>query len=125
MSHIEPRIPLESLDPGEGDPGYWLRFQSQVMAAVGPALIGRRGGRLTLGDAVLSWSRICVPLAVAAAACAMFLLIQSPEPEVLVTAGVEEFLVDLQLEGEAPLPSFFHTEETVDRDVILLAVEGI
>jgi len=125
MSHIEPRIPLEALDPGEGDPGYWLRFQVQVMEAVGPALAGRRGGRLTLGDAVLSWSRICVPLSVTAAACAMFFLVQSPEREVRITAGVEEVLVDLQLASGAPLPAFFLTEETVDRDIILLALEGI
>jgi hypothetical protein len=125
MSHIEPKAPLEVLDPGQADRGYWLRYQSQVMEAVAPALAARRGTRLTLGDAVLSWSRYFVPLAVTAAACAMFVLMRNPEADLPVSTGVEDFLVEAQQEGEAPLPAFFLTEEVVDRDVVLLAVEGL
>jgi hypothetical protein len=125
MSHIEPRVPLEALDPGESDSGYWLRFQSRVMESVGVALARRRDRRLTLGDAVLSWSRYFVPLAVTAAACATFFLVRNPTPAVQVSTGIEDFLVSLQQEEEAQLPAFFRTEEVVDRDVVLLAVEGL
>lgn len=125
MSHIEPKVPLEVLDPGASDPGYWNRFQNQVMEAVRPALAARWDRHLTLGDAVMAWSRYAVPFAIAAAACAALVIISEPAPAVQVAAGVEDFLLDAQREEASPLPAFFHTEEVVDRDVILLAVEGI
>lgn len=125
MSHIEPKISLEVLDPGAADPGYWGRFQSQVMETVRPALAARWDRSLTLGDAILAWSRYVVPLAVAAAACAALFLMRDPVPDVQVAVGVEDFLLDLQRTEASPLPSFFHTEEVVDRDIVLLAVEGI
>jgi hypothetical protein len=125
MSHIEPKVPLELLDPGSADPGYWLRFQNQVMEAVRPALARRWDRSLTLGDAVLAWSRYVVPLALAAAACAALFLMRDQAPDVRVAVGVEDFLLDIQRTEASPLPSFFHTEEVVDRDIVLLAVEGI
>jgi len=125
MSHIEPEVPLAALDPESRDPGYWHRFQQQVMESVSPVLARRREVRITIGDAVLSWSRYFVPFALAAAASAGIFLARAVDNDVLAVAGVEEFLVTLQQNGEAPLPAFFLTEEAVDRDVILLAVEGI
>lgn len=125
MNHIEPGVPLEVLDPGEGDPGYWTRFQGRVMESVAPALAARRGARLTIGDAVLSWSRFFVPLAISAAACAVLFLLQHPASEVRTVAGIEEFLRSTQEEGGTPLPEFFLMDNPVeDRNIILLAVEG-
>ena len=124
MSQVEPRVPLEILDPGYRDPGYWQRFQNRVMEAVRPHLAYRRRAQVTMGGVMLSWSRLILPVTVAAAVVvAVFLSQQAPAPEVENIAGVEEVL-GFPADGEEPLPSFLHSDEAVDRDVILFAVEG-
>ncbi len=123
MRKIEPRAPLEVLDPAYGDPGYWQRFQNRIMDALRPQLVARRERRVTVESVMLSWSRLVVPATVAAAAVAGALLL--PQPRALETeevAGVEE-VIGIPADGEAPLPSFLHSDEVVDRDVVLLAVE--
>lgn len=123
MNDLEPRVPLALLDPGHGDPGYWWRFQRAVMDAAEPVLASRRSARVTVGSVMVSWSRMILPATAAAAVVAiLFVLGEGPgapmEPLVSV-ADVLEFPTD----GEDPLPSFLHSDEAVDRDVVLFAVE--
>ena len=67
MSEMEPGVRLEILDPGYRDPGYWQRFQIQVMKAVRPHLAYRRRTQVTMGGVMVSWSRLILPATVAAA----------------------------------------------------------
>ena len=123
MSEMEPGVRLEILDPGYRDPGYWQRFQIQVIKAVRPHLAYRRRTQVTMGDVMVSWSRLILPATVAAAAIAGAVLVrQTQAPEAQDVAGVEEVL-RLPADGEEPLPSFLHSDEVVSRDVILFAVE--
>jgi len=37
MNHIEPKVPLDDLDPGLlEDPGYWMRTHARIMQGVLP-----------------------------------------------------------------------------------------
>jgi hypothetical protein len=124
MSDIEPRLPLAPLDPGHDDPGYWGRFHGRVMGAAASRLQARaRTARLTIEDMLLSWSRMVVPGAAAAAALAGFLFLAEPAPhdgEVLL--GVEDLL---RLEAErGGVPTFLTANAPLDREQFLVAIEG-
>ena len=123
MSEVEPGVQLEILDPGCRDPGYWPWFQSRVMEAARPHLAYRRRNQVTMESVMLSWSRLILPVTVAAAAVAAAVLVrESRLPESEDIAGVEEVL-GFPADGEEPIPSFLHSDEAVDRDMILFAVE--
>jgi hypothetical protein len=123
MSQIEPRVPLDILDPGQADSLYWDRFQRRVMTAVRPHLSRRRDTRVTVERVMLSWSRLVLPVAVAAAIGAVVLARESSLQEVDEIVGLEEVL-EVPDDGAEPLPTFLHSDEVVDRDILLLAVEG-
>jgi len=122
MNHIEPKVPLDELDPARDDPGYWMRAHARIMQAVQPRLefLARQE---TMGDVLLSWGRLVVPFAGAAAAIAALVLFQPVAVDDLpALAGLEEWLQ--QPPGvEEPLPAFLHGEVTVDRDMVLFAME--
>lgn len=123
MNDRETRVPLGVLDPGCGDPGYWWRFQKRVMDAAQPVLAHRRRARVTVGGVMASWSRMILPATLAAAVVAMlFLFGEGPAVQSESLASVEDVL-GLPTDGEEPLPSFLHSDETVDRNVVLFAVE--
>jgi hypothetical protein len=123
MIDIEPQVPLSALDPERHDPGYWARFHARVMDAARPGLARRGRVPLTVGDALLSWSRLALPLAATAAAVATLLLVRAPRIEDLgEVAGLEEFLHQA-IDAEIALPSFLYDDTEVDRDMVLLAVE--
>lgn len=123
MSHLEPKPPLELLDPGYEDPGYWRMFQWCVMEAARPHLARRRRAHVTVGSVMVSWSRMILPATVAVAGVALLLLFGgSSLSEVENIVGVEEVL-GVPADGETPLPSFLHSDESVDRDAVLFAVE--
>lgn len=119
----EDRVPLEPLDPGFGDAGFWMRFQDRVMRAAAPELARRRWGpELTVSQVVLSWGRMLVPVSVAAAIFASVFLLQedaaplSPEVE-----GIEELLLGAVDDDE----EFFvlNADEPPDAAAIILAIE--
>jgi hypothetical protein len=123
MSDIEPIVDLGALDPASHDSGYWTRFHARVMDSVGPHLALRKRAPITVGDALLSWSRLVVPFAAAAAVIAGLLLFQTPEADDLAdVAGLEELLQQAN-DGEVALPSFLYRDAEVDRDMVLLALE--
>lgn len=83
---------LQSLDPADHDPQYWLRFRSWVMTEAVDELARRRMMvELTVGDVLASWSRALVPTALAAAIAAVALTSGQPAQEAV---GVEELLVE-------------------------------
>ena len=128
MSQTEKWAPLEILDPGHGDPSYWRGFQDRVMSRVRPNLARRRGTpgvrgeEITLGSVMLSWSRLILPTT-AVAVAVVFLLF---EPSVSRFRGGFRSRRSScsSLEGEEPFPTFLYSDEAVDRDVVLFAVEG-
>ena len=121
MNGNEPRVPLEVLEPGDSDPTYWDRFQLRVIEAARSTLSHRRRASVTLGGIVVSWGRLILPLAAAAGLSAL-LVSGGTDPSSQGIAGVEEVLEPP--DGEEPLPSFLHSDELVDRDLVLFAVEG-
>ena len=122
MNHIEPKVPLDELDPGLDDPGYWMRTHARIMQAVQPRLqfMARQE---TMGDVLLSWGRLVVPFAGAAAAVAALAVFRPVAVDDLTAvAGLEEWLQQ-PTGAEEPLPAFLHGEGTVDRDMVLFAME--
>lgn len=79
-SYPDREASFEALDPGWGDPGYWDRFQDRTLALLEPELARRRraGERITVSEVVTSWSRTVVPVAMAAAAAALMVLLTHP-----------------------------------------------
>jgi hypothetical protein len=124
MSDIEPKLPLELLDPGCDDPQYWERSHARIMRAAQPHLAQRAAARSeTMGEILLSWSRLVVPVTMAAAAVAGLILLQPLEDESPASvAGLVEVLHQPD-SGEPPLPYFLHEADVVDRDMILFAME--
>lgn len=87
---------LEFIDPAAGDPNYWLRFQSWVMARAGHELARRRMmADLTIGEVLSGWARAVVPVAMVAAVVAAFVLLR-PTP---VTAPARVTVEDLLVAG--------------------------
>jgi hypothetical protein len=122
MSDIEPRLPLGSLDPATGDPGYWERFHDRVMKAVAPELARRRALPLTVSGLLLSWSRLLVPGAAAAAVVAGLLLMPPVDAE---EAGFL-FAVEDILRQEAvmaDLAPVFLASEAATEDLFIVSVE--
>lgn len=71
----ETRASLELVDPGYRSPGYWRRFHAAVMERAAFELARRRRLARESVAAVLSgWSRRLIPVAVAAAAVAVFVI---------------------------------------------------
>ena len=96
MSKInEERIPLDSLDPGSQDAGFWLRFHGRVMDAAQAELARRRMvGELSVLDVVFAWRRALVPMALLAAALAGILMMDSEPEESVRVVALEEFLTE-------------------------------
>jgi hypothetical protein len=96
MNKTDKRLALESLDPGHQEPGFWLSFQSRVMADARDELARRRMlGGASVVDVVFAWRKTLVPLALMAAALAGILMGgagSSEEPVQMV--AVEELLTE-------------------------------
>jgi hypothetical protein len=123
MRDVETKVELGALDPEAHAPGYWDRSHARVMQAVRATVPGWAERPVTLGDALLSWSRLAVPIAATAAALATFVLLRPAANDDLAgVAGLEEVLFQPG-DGTPPLPSFLLEEEFVERDMILLAME--
>lgn len=125
MNDIEPHVPLGEMDPGRHDPGYWARFHARVIEAAGPALRRRAElSRITMGDVLLSWSRLLVPgTLVAAAAAGVLLLVPDLAEEPAPLLGFEEIL---HLEAaRTDFPMHLTSLDALDGESVLVAVEGI
>jgi hypothetical protein len=123
MNNIEPRFDLTPIDPGDRDPYYWERFQHAVMRQAVPALARRsRRGRATVGGVLTAWSRLIVPVAVAAAAVAgVFFLPQVDDetaPAVQAPVAAQPAYMDAD-----PMPAFLVSEGEPDLRAILFTLD--
>jgi len=114
MNALGDRVPLEPLDPGASDPGFWVRFHARVMDQA-VAELARRQAQAEIGiaEVVFAWRRTLVPLALMAAALAGILLVSQEEPPASFSPiALEEALTqDLVLE---PIPSVLGRGEAMD-----------
>jgi hypothetical protein len=123
MIDIEPKVPIEDLDPERHSAGYWTRFHATAMDSARPHLLRRRGAPVTVGDILLSWSRLVLPFTATAAAVAALLLVRAPEfDDLSEVAGLEE-LLHQNSNADVSLPDFLYRDAEVNRDMILLALE--
>ena len=75
MENEERIAALEVMDPGHGHPGYWDRFRARIMERAVFEL-ARRGelARESVAAVLSGWSRSLIPVALAAAVIAAFLV---------------------------------------------------
>ena len=95
MSEFNERVPLEALDPGSRDPGFWLRFHNRVMDRARVELSRRRmAAELSVVDVVFAWRRALVPMALLAAAMAGILLMSHEPEEPVQLVALEDVLTE-------------------------------
>ncbi len=117
------RIPLDVLDPGTEDPGYWDRFHGAVMARAEDELARRRaGGRLTVTEVVFGWRRALVPVALMAAALSGLLLARDRTGEEPPSLAIEEALTG-DMDGP-PIPVRLAGADDVEGAALLVSVGG-
>jgi hypothetical protein len=122
VKELEPKVSLDALDPGADDPGYWPQFRRGVADRAGPLLAERRrASHVTLEGVVYAWGRWVLPAVAAAVLAALLIGRATPSVQGDSVAGVEEILEEPS--GAERLPSFLHSGEDLDREMVLLAVE--
>lgn len=102
MSNVEGNDALRALDPESRDAGYWSGFRRGVMdRAMGELARRREAVRLTIPGVLSGWSRSLIPVSIAAAAVAGFMVLaeraSQPDPPPL---ALEEILNE-ETEGGA------------------------
>ncbi|MFC1575928.1 hypothetical protein ACFL5A_04735 [Gemmatimonadota bacterium] len=123
MKDLEHRVPLEPLDPGSSDSGFWVRFHATVMDRARLELARRQvNGDLSIAEVVFAWRRALVPIALLAAALAGVLLISQEEPlSPLPPVALEEVLMQ-DLSAEA-MPAVLGSQAELD-ETAFLAMAG-
>ncbi len=114
MDDLSDRIMLKQLDPGDRDPGFWVRFHARVMDGSRGELARRRmEGELSIAEVVFAWRRALVPTALLAAALAGILLLsQGPPPVQSQSVALEDALVEDI--GWDPIPTVLARETELD-----------
>jgi len=123
MKELKPRVPLEPLDPGSSDPGFWVRFHATVMDRARHELARRRvNGDLSIAEVVFAWRRALVPMALLAAALAGVLLMSQEESvSPLPPMALEDALMqDLSTD---PIPTVLGSEAELD-ETAFVAMAG-
>jgi hypothetical protein len=123
MSEFNERVPLEALDPGSRDPGFWLRFHNRVMDRARAELSRRRmAAELSVVDVVFAWRRALVPMALLAAAMAGILLMSHEPEEPVQLVALEDVLTEgLNL---LPTTAVMSGETTVQQALFAAAEDG-
>jgi hypothetical protein len=124
MSESNDRLPLEALDPGKSDPGYWDRFHGLVMDQAADELQRRRlAGDMGIADVVFQWRKALVPVALMAATVAGIFVAGTAEPAAeFAPVALEEALWG-DLEGD-PIPAVLQPGEEVDQFALLASAGG-
>ena len=123
MTDLGERIPLQPLDPGSDDPGFWVRFHTQVMRLAEGELARRRlTGELSVVEVMFAWRKALVPMTLMAAALAGLLLVQGDPEAPLSPVPVEEVLIG-GLDGD-PIPVVLAAETDFFETAILASGEG-
>lgn len=125
MDYSEDRM-LRALDPESSTPGYWVQFHGTVIERAQLQLARRRAEvRLTISRLLFGWSRTVVPAALAAAALAGLLLMDSGRTNL---AESDEPVVDILAAGAVfdPLPGLeLPTQDPMEAGVPMLVVLAI
>ena len=120
----EPPVVLRALDPETWDPGFWDRHHGAIMEQAAPRLAARRARSESMGDVLLSWSRLLVPsMAMAAGILGFLLLTPGLEEEGGVMFGVEDMLQEAWIQGSG-LPVLSEMDR-VGEDTFVFAVERV
>ena len=124
MSTLDDRVPLESLDPGHGDPGYWIRFHGRVMSRARDELARRRmAGEWSIAEVVFQWRKTLVPLTLLAAALAGIFVFASQEPiRQFSPVALEDALIQ-GLSGD-PIPTVLERTAELDEVAFLSPAGG-
>ena len=115
---------LRALDPATEDPGYWAGFRTAVLSrAVGELARRRELARLTVPGLLSSWSRSLIPVSLAAAAIAAFMVSyeRASESEAAPIALEELFLEETR---EGPFNAVMEGTMEVAPAAFLSMVEG-
>ncbi len=123
MNDENGRLPLETLDPGRSDPGFWVRFHLRVMERARGELARRRlEAEPTIPEIVFAWRRTLIPAVLMAAALAAILLVGDPEP---VGAPFPLALEEVLLEdlAQEPIPTVLGREAELDEVAFLAGME--
>ena len=125
MNDLNERVPLDSLDPGVSDPGFWVRFHARVMDQARGELARRQvAGDPGIAEVVFAWRKTLVPISLLAAALAGIFLLSHrdmPNASALPPLAVEEALTeDLSVE---PIPTVLGREAELD-EVAFLSMAG-
>ena len=123
MSEFDERVPLDALDPGSRDPGFWLRFHNRVMDRARAELSRRRmAAELSVADVVFAWRRALVPMALLAAAMAGILLMSHEPQEPVHLVALEDVLTEgLNL---LPTTAVLSGETTVQQALFAATEDG-
>ncbi len=124
MNDLGNRSPLEPLDPGYRDPGFWIRYHARVMDQARDELARRRmEGDLSVAEVVFAWRRTLVPTALLAAALAGILLMSQQAPVVEpASVALEDALVQDMPGG--PIPSVLGRDTELDEVAFVSTVGG-
>ncbi len=119
MNELDEKVPLDHLDPGRRDPGFWVRFHARVMEQAAEELARRReAGRFGIAEVVFAWRRALVPMALLAAALAGVVLMTEHESEAPSRPmALEEALME-DLAGD-PIPTVLGRETELDEVAFL------
>ena len=124
MNELDDRLPLDPLDPGSHDPGFWLRFHGRVMAQAMDELARRRmAGEWSIAEVVFQWRKTLVPVTLLAATLAGIFVLghEEPGPSVSLIA-LEDVLVE-DLAGD-PIPTVLQREVELDEVAFLTGTGG-
>jgi hypothetical protein len=124
MNEMDDQIDLESLDPGSGEPSYWIRFHSSVMASAREELARRRMTQeLSIPEVVFQWRKPLVPLSLLAATLAGIFVLGHEEPgDVMSPVALEEALLE-GVDGD-PIPTVLARTAELDETAFLAAGGG-
>lgn len=124
MSDLDDRVPLEVLDPGTVDPGYWIRFHGRVMAGARDGLARRRmAGEWSIAEVVFQWRKTLVPLALVAAALAGILVLGHEESNSPFSPVALEDALIQGLAGD-PIPTVLGRTAEFDETAFLSPAGG-
>lgn len=120
----DPPVVLRAIDPATVDPDFWNRNHQRIMERAASRLADRRARNESVGDVLMSWSRLLVPsAAMAAGVLGFFLLGHAMDEDHGPLFGVEDVLHEAWVQGSA-LPVLNLAEPGVD-DAFVFAVERL
>jgi hypothetical protein len=119
-----PPVVLRALDPETAEPGFWEHNHRRIMERASGRLAIRRARAESMGEVLMSWSRLLIPTAAMAAGVLGFFLLGSATGDDLVPLfGVEDVLHEAWVQGST-LPVVNASDPRAD-EAFVFAVERV